>query len=74
MLVFSKNRETSVCTLRTLQGCVYVRSCWYLQIFRPSSFDQDVVMDLANVDIHDLRPAEQDAVRSLILEGLREHW
>jgi putative acetyltransferase len=74
MLVFSKNRETSVCTLRTLQGCVYGRSCWYLQIFRPSSFDQDVVMDLANVDFHDLRPDEQDAVRSLILEGLREHW
>ena len=25
MLVFSKNRETSVCTLRTLEGCVYGR-------------------------------------------------
>ena len=53
---------------------MYGRSCWYLQIFRRSSFDQDVVMDLANVDLHDLRPDEQDAVRSLILEGLREHW
>jgi putative acetyltransferase len=39
-----------------------------------SSFDQDVGMDLATVDLHDLRPDEQDAVRSLILEGLREHW
>ena len=39
-----------------------------------SSFDQDVGMDLASVDIHELRPDEQDAVRSLILEGLREHW
>ena len=55
-------------------GCVYGRSWWYLQIFRPSSFDQDVGMDLATVDIHDLRLDEQDAVRSLILEGLREHW
>ena len=31
-------------------------------------------MNLANVDFHDLRPDEQDAVRSLILEGLGEHW
>ena len=31
-------------------------------------------MDLANVDIHDLRPNEQHAVRSLILNGLGEHW
>jgi putative acetyltransferase len=37
-------------------------------------FDQDVGMDLASVDIHDLRPEEQDAVRSLILTGLGEHW
>ena len=42
--------------------------------FDRRSFDQDVVMALANVDLHDLRPDEQDAVRSLILEGLREHW
>ena len=63
-----------MCTLRTPRGCVYGRSCWYLQISRPWTFDQDVVMDLANVDLHDLRPDEQDAVRSLILEGLREHW
>jgi putative acetyltransferase len=31
-------------------------------------------MDLATVDVHDLRPDEQDAVRSLILKGLGEHW
>jgi GNAT superfamily N-acetyltransferase len=70
MLVFSKNRETSLCTLRTQQWCVYGRSCWFLQIFRSLSFDQDVGMELANVDFHDLRPDEQDALRSLILEGL----
>jgi hypothetical protein len=39
-----------------------------------SSFDQDVGMDLSSVDVHDLRPDEQDAVRSLILDGLEEHW
>ena len=32
------------------------------------SFDQDVGMDLANVDFHDLRPDEKDAVRSLITD------
>jgi putative acetyltransferase len=26
------------------------------------------------VDVHELRPDEQDAVRSLILGGLAEHW
>jgi putative acetyltransferase len=26
------------------------------------------------VDVHELRPEEQDAVRSLILGGLAEHW
>ena len=46
----------------------------FLKILRESSFDQDVGMDLANVDLHDLRPDEQDAVRSLILAGLGEHW
>jgi GNAT superfamily N-acetyltransferase len=39
-----------------------------------SSFDQDVGMDLASVDVHDLRADERDAVRSLILDGLKEHW
>ena len=38
------------------------------------SFDQDVGMALATVDIHDLSADEQDAVRSLILKGLGEHW
>ncbi|MEY2415787.1 MAG: hypothetical protein QOH53_1121 [Ilumatobacteraceae bacterium] len=31
-------------------------------------------MDLTTVDVHDLHPDEQDAVRSLILDGLGEHW
>jgi len=31
-------------------------------------------MDLATVDVHDLRADEQEAVRSLILAGLEEHW
>jgi GNAT superfamily N-acetyltransferase len=31
-------------------------------------------MDLAGVDVHDLRADERDAVRSLILDGLEEHW
>ena len=31
-------------------------------------------MDLASVDVHDLRADERDAVRSLILNGLQEHW
>jgi putative acetyltransferase len=44
------------------------------QVFRPPHFDQDVEMDLASIDIHELRPHEQDAVRSLILNGLGEHW
>jgi hypothetical protein len=26
------------------------------------------------VDVHELRPEEQDVVRSLILNGLGEHW
>lgn len=31
-------------------------------------------MDLVSIDVHDLRSGEQSAVRSLILEGLGEHW
>jgi putative acetyltransferase len=31
-------------------------------------------MDLASVDVHDLRAGEQEAVRSLILAGLGERW
>jgi GNAT superfamily N-acetyltransferase len=31
-------------------------------------------MDLASVDVHDLRSDERGAVRSLILHGLQEHW
>ena len=45
-----------------------------LHILRTSTFDQDVGMDLASVDIHDFRRDEQDAVRLLILHGLGEHW
>ena len=36
--------------------------------------DQDVGMDLASADVHDLRADERDAVRCLILHGLEEHW
>lgn len=36
--------------------------------------DQDVGMDLASVDVHELRADERDAVRSLILDGLQQHW
>lgn len=43
-------------------------------MFRISRIDQDVGMGLASVDVHDLRTDELDAVRSLILQGLAEHW
>jgi len=45
-----------------------------LHILKASTFEQDVGMDLASIEIHDLRPDEQNAVRSLILQGLGEHW
>ena len=60
-----------MCTLRTPRGCVYGRSCWYLQISRPWTFDQDVVMDKVKGEpVYLILAMDQDKVLRLKPQNL----